>query len=384
MLLVLLLAFLTGCAGGPVTDTARADVQRLLERRSAAVLERDAEAFTRTGALSWFENARGVPFASWSYHLTDFTRDGDRATALAELSYRLQGHDPGPVRANRELSLSRAPGGGWRIDAERPAEKSAEQLWDQGKVTVVRGRHSLVLGSSGPTDPLQRYADLADRAVPAVSDAWGEDWARRVVVLVPASLDGMAGLLGSPASSYRGIAAVTTGETGGREDAPADRVIVNPEAYGVLGDIGKQVVLTHETTHVATRGHTTSATPLWLSEGYADWVGYRDAGRSPAQAAPELWHAVSEGRVPERLPEDAEFAFSTDAAALARAYESGWMACRMIAEQWGEDRLRAFYEAVGAHEDRDGAVEAALEDILGTDLDGFTRQWRTYVEEQLG
>ncbi|NED03014.1 hypothetical protein G3I55_15260, partial [Streptomyces sp. SID6648] len=71
-------------------------------------------------------------------------------------------------------------------------------------------------------------------------------WARRVVVVVPRSLEGMAGLLGSPASSYRGIAAVTTGETGGRERAPADRIIVNPDAYGLLGDLGKQVVLTHE------------------------------------------------------------------------------------------------------------------------------------------
>lgn len=113
----------------------------------------------------------------------------------------------------------------------------------------------------------------------------------------------MAGLLGSPASSYRGIAAVTTGETGGREHAPADRIIVNPDAYGLLGSLGKQVVLTHETTHVATRADTTSATPLWLSEGYADWVGYRGSGRTAAQAAPN-WPARSPraGRPPGCRP----------------------------------------------------------------------------------
>ena len=59
--------------------------------------------------------------------------------------------------------------------------------------------------------------------MPAVTEAWGTDWPGHVVVLVPKSLEGMAALLGAPASGYRGIAAVTTGETGGTGTAPADR-----------------------------------------------------------------------------------------------------------------------------------------------------------------
>ncbi|MYS47969.1 hypothetical protein GTY23_43725, partial [Streptomyces sp. SID5998] len=220
-------------------------------------------------------------------------------------------------------------------------------------------------------------------AVPAVSRAWGEDWSRRVVVLVPGSLDRMAALLGSTAAGYRGIAAVTTGETGGGR-APADRVIVNPDAYGVLGPVGKQVVLTHETTHVATRAHTTAATPLWLSEGYADWVGYRGAGRTPDEVAPELQRAVAAGEEPAALPADADFGFAGDATRLAQAYEGGWLACRMIAAHWGEDRLDAFYRAVGAHQRRAGAVEDALRTVLDTTLPEFTARWRAYLRAQLG
>ncbi|MDQ0602455.1 hypothetical protein QF037_006800 [Streptomyces canus] len=382
--LCLLLVSLVGCGGRPASDTARADVQRLLDRRSAAVLDRDRAAFRRTGDLDWFENARGVPFAAWSYRLTALHRDGATATAEAELDYRIQGYDNAPVSVGRTLTLSLDASGQWYVDTERPAEKSAEQLWDQGEVAVVRGEHSLVLGAEQSTEVLHSYADLADHAVPAVSAAWGTDWSRHVVVLVPNSLDGMAALLGSPASSYRGIAAVTTGETGAPASAPADRIIVNPDAYGVLGDVGKQVVLTHETTHVATRAHTSAATPLWLSEGYADFVGYLGSGRSPAQAAPELWRAVTDGRVPEALPEDADFGFSGDATELAQAYESGWMACRMVADQWGEPKLREFYEAVGAHKERAGAVEDALERVLDTDLDDFTARWRDYLRARLG
>ncbi|MFF4271739.1 hypothetical protein [Streptomyces sp. NPDC001536] len=384
VVLCLLLVSLVGCGGGPGADTATADVQRLLDRRSAAVLDRDRAAFQKTGDLGWFENARGVPFAAWAYRLTALHRDGATATADVELSYRIQGYDNAPVDVGRSLTLSLDASGRWYVDAEKPAEKAAEQLWDQGEVAVVRGEHSLVLGAEQSTEILHSYADLADHAVPAVSAAWGTDWSRHVVVLVPNSLDGMAGLLGSPASSYRGIAAVTTGETGAPASAPADRIIVNPDAYGVLGDVGKQVVLTHETTHVATRAHTSAATPLWLSEGYADFVGYLDSGRSPVQAAPELWRAVTDGRAPAELPEDADFGFSGNATELAQAYESGWMACRMVAEQWGEPKLREFYQAVGAHKQRAGAVEDALERVLDTNLEDFTARWRDYLRAQLG
>ncbi len=362
-------------------------MQRLLDRRAEAVLARDADAYAATGTRSGFDRLSAVPLADWEYDVRDVDRRGDTATADVELRYRLDGHDPGPVAAARTVELSRTRDGHWSVAADRPARRSGQQPWDQGRVRVVRGEHSLVLGVGQSTGVLRRFAELADRAVPAVSDAWDADWSRRVVVYVPASLEGMAGLLGSPASSYRGIAAVTTGETGGAGDAPADRVIVNPDAYGLLGTVGKQVVLTHETTHVATRAHTSPATPLWLSEGYADWVGYRGTGRTPRQAAPELARAVTDGRVPENLPTDDEFGFTGDAAELARAYEAGWTACRLIADRWGEDRLARFYRAVGAHrerEQRERAVEEAMAEVLGTTPEEFTARWRDELRAEFG
>ncbi len=325
-----------------------------------------------------------MPLAAWSYRVTELRRTGDTATADAELRYRVAGYDRAPVTAGRTLRLSRDADGRWSVDADRPARKSAQQLWDQGAVQAVRGARSLVLGVGQSGRSLRDFADLADRAVPAVSQEWGTDWSRHVVVLVPKSLEGMAGLLGSPASSYRGIAAVTTGETGAPARAPADRIIVNPDAFALLGGLGEQVVVTHETTHVATRAHTSAATPLWLSEGYADWVGYRATGRVPSEAAPELSRAVSQGEVPEALPEDKDFGFTGDASRLARAYESGWTACRLIADRWGESRLGEFYRAVGEHRKREGAVAEAMREVLGTTPEAFTEEWREYLRAQLG
>jgi hypothetical protein len=391
----LLLVGLVGCGGGATADGAAGDVRRVLDRRAAAVRDGSEKAFVatevpgsvaageRAAARTEFRNLRTVPLADWSYRVTGLHRSGDRATADAELRYRVEGHDTAPIVTARTLSLTRADGR-WYVAADRPAKDAGEQLWEQGAVLAVRGEHSLVLGVGQSRDALRGYAELADRAVPAVREAWGGDWSGRVVVLVPKSLEGMAGLLGAPASGYRGIAAVTTGEAGGSAKAPADRIIVNPDAYGVLGAFGRQVVLTHETTHVGTRSATSAATPLWLSEGYADWVGYRGAGRTAAQVAPELGRAVAEGHVPAALPGDADFGFDGDAGALARAYESGWLACRLIAERWGEVRLGEFYRAVGAHEKRAGAVEAAMRDVLDTTPEKFTGEWRAYVRDRLG
>ncbi|SCK27912.1 hypothetical protein [Streptomyces sp. AmelKG-E11A] len=393
LVVVAVLAGLAGC-GAPVrADAVLADAQRVLDRRAAAVLARDTTGYRATldpgprggtpPADPLYDRLARVPLHSWSYTVKDADRSGDRATVRAELGYRIAGYDRAPVVADRSVEL-RERDGRWYVAGDRPARDAPRQLWEQGPVDTVRGTHSLILGVGHDRARLKEFAGLADRAVPQVSGVWGNGWARRVVVLVPRSLEAMAELLGAPASGYRGIAAVTTGETGGSGPTPADRIIVNPDAYEALGDFGAQVVLTHEATHVATRRQTSEATPLWLSEGYADWVGYHGTGRTARQAAPELERAVRDGRVPGRLPEDADFGFSGDADRLARAYESGWLACRMIEERWGGAELTAFYRAVGAHGQRSGAVDTALRDVLGLSEDDFTARWRTYLTRELG
>ena len=152
----------------------------------------------------------------------------------------------------------------------------------------------------------------------------------------------------------------------------------------MLGTFGRRIVLTHETTHVATRTVTSAATPTWLSEGFADWVAYRGARESPAQIAPELRRAVQGGELPAALPDDDAFSFGGDADELARAYEGGWLACEMIADQWSEKKLTDFYREVGEHGQRDGAVEKAMNDVLSTTPEDFTVRWRDYLRRRLG
>ncbi|QES50501.1 hypothetical protein DEJ50_24430 [Streptomyces venezuelae] len=408
--LLLLLGLVAGCAAPADRDGA---VRQ-------AVAEWAAGAAGRPG---------GVPLESWSYEVTsvEVADGGTRATAGAELRYRLAGHDAAPAGGARELSLAAADGR-WRVTADRPAAGALPELWDQGPVQVVQGRHALVLGT-GPRDRLTGIAAEADRAVPAVTaavagltgtggagatsatpaaagtgatagtagtaaagGAWatagvagggatagtgGRAWAGRVVVLVPGSVDRMAALLGSPPETYRGMAAVTTGRVGAAP-APADRVVVNPQAYQELSEEGRRIVLAHETTHVATRPATSASTPLWLSEGFADWVAYRDSGRAPRDIAPAAARAVRAGRLPAALPGNAAFTFGGDQEALSRAYEESWLACRTIAARWGEPALLRLYEAAARE-----PLPTALATTLGTDPAGLTSVWRSSLTTAL-
>ncbi|WP_407553544.1 hypothetical protein QOM21_26645 [Streptomyces sp. Pv4-95] len=440
-LLLALLGQLVGCAPAPDSRDRFPDVQRMLDARARAVEGRDAAAFLesvdpqatayRARQQQLFGNLGSVPLADWRYELVstgDFPLPeggtGERLAAKVRLSYRLKGYDTVPVASYQYLTLSERAGH-WRIssdtDGAADGRTGPRQLWDQGPVRIVHGRHSLVLGGAAESRRLRELADRVDAAVPAVSAAWRGKWSRKVVVEAPDSVVGMAQLLGSDdPSGYEEIAAVTTGEASASASAPADRVIVNPEAYEELNDLGRKVVLTHETTHVATRTVTTETTPLWLSEGLADWVAYRGTRRKTATAAPELSRAVATGKIPARLPTDDDFRFEAGADRLAKAYEGGWLACRMIADKWGEEKLIGFYREVGrsrgavaggaaapieatqaqateapavgaSPETGDGKrqparadrLDRAMRSQLGVGLAEFTVRWRAYVKGQL-
>jgi hypothetical protein len=91
---------------------------------------------------------------------------------------------------------------------------------------------------------------------------------------------------------------------------------------------------------------------------------------------------VRAGNVPKRLPSNRDFRGTNQA--LPQVYESGWLACRYIADRYGQAKLVRFYRAVGtATGPRDQAVPGALRDWLGLTPRRFTSLWRAYVRAQL-
>ncbi|AUG76793.1 hypothetical protein CFP65_1925 [Kitasatospora sp. MMS16-BH015] len=394
------------------TPSLRPRLEALLAARADALLRRDEAALlagvtpaAAAEARTLLERLAEVPLAELTYRLTGYGEPsagtaieasageasagsvpgpsavpppGLRVTAAVELRYRLTGVDAYPAVLTRTVEFAEA-GQGWRVASEGAAGPVA--LWDLGAVKVAKGARSLVLGL-GEVAPA---AGLADAAVPAVSELWGQEWAGRLLLEIPSSEAQFAQLLGVRAADYQGIAAVTTAATGAPEHAAADRVVVNPEAYAELTELGRHVVTTHEATHVATRAATKAWTPLWLSEGAADYTAYRRTGRTPRQIAPELAHDVQAGKLPAALPADADF--TAGGAGIAQAYEQGWAACRLIADRYGEPALTSFYRAVGAAGPtggRDPWLDGLLRSHLGLGLDAFVAAWRAELTTMFG
>ncbi|MEU4295747.1 hypothetical protein [Kitasatospora aureofaciens] len=351
-----------------------AEVAGLLAARARSLPVRSG----LTGAEAAYRNlvlspGRGAP-----------TADGpERLTASVELAVRIAGYDEYPVVYPRRIELVRDRDG-WRVEHEEGTD-GPPALWDLGPARTAPGARCLVLGLAGGPDPAGLVA-VGDQAVPAVSAVWGSGWPGRLLLELPATEAQFARLLEADPASWTGMAAVTVAAPGAPWHTPADRVVINPEAFGRLSDFGRQVVVTHEATHVATRADTRAWTPLWLSEGVADWTAYRESGRRPQQIAPELTRDVVAGRLPTALPADGDFA--AGATGIAQAYEQAWLACALIAGRYGTDRLVAFYRAVGAAdgqgEDRDRRTDRLLRGELGVGLTEFTALWLAEVQALRG
>lgn len=233
-------------------------------------------------------------------------------------------------------------------------------LWGDGEV-VVRGARSVVVGRHTASGELGDIARRADRAGQRVSAVLGRSV--RPLVVVPPSASEAAGLAG--VGRVDGLAAV----------ADRGRVIIVPEFFAKLNSIGKDVVLTHELTHVVAG---TDRLPPWLYEGFADYVGYRDSGLPVRTAAAELAAEVRAGRLPGELPGPAAFAVDgRDPVRLARAYQEAWLACRFLADRFGERTLVRLYRDARA-----GGVDRALA-ALGLSAATLTARWRDYVRDQL-
>jgi hypothetical protein len=399
------------CTSGPGGSApALADIARLLSRHGQAVLQHDRSAFLadldeegraavfRSAQAAEFANLVKIPLTRWSYRLDSRTEDrsaedaatkrfGSKAVIVrVDLTYALRGADPVPTshflwwtfvrRGGRVVvagddGLAAAGGVSWRGP------------WDFGPLTVVRGAAGVVLGHTDRSS-LEVVAAAVDGAVPAVTDVWGRGWTRYVAVIVPGSAEELAAITGEGSSVTTQVAAAAISDATDPVTGTVlgQRLVVNPEALSRLTAVGRQIVIRHETTHIAAARFTTDATPRWLAEGFADYIGNLGSGQSPKVAAAELRADVIAGRLPERLPQPADF---DTGAAAPQAYEESWLACRLIAQRVGVAGLVRFYRMVGASpSDAETAARGAFAALLHETPAQFTVQWRHYVQQQLG
>jgi hypothetical protein len=297
--------------------------------------------------------------------------DGQWAGAVAT-TWRFAGVDRGTARAEVTVVFAVRQGRAEIVAAGGGDRRTP--LWLTGPLEVRRGADTLVIaGTSGGLAAYDRYAR---RAVPVVRRVLPR-WRAGLVVEVPASAGELDQLLGADPGEYANIAAVTTSVDGAPRGDPPVHVFVNPEVFGRLKPRGAQVVMSHEAAHVATEA-ATSRTPLWLLEGFADYVALRDVPIPLSTSAGQIIREVRRDGPPRALPGGPEF--DTQTTHLGAAYEAAWLAVRLLARTGGEDRLVTLYRRVSSGR----PVDAALRALYGFGEAGLTSRWRAELRTVAG
>lgn len=401
-----------GCSPSPDRSAPTlAEVRALLVRHGAAVMKHDASAFLadidsaadsadfRVRQQQVFTNLMKLPLSSWGYHLEGETdakgaesaasrRFGtDAVIVRISLSYAIRGVDRIPTHHDLWWTFVRHDGQVVVTADDGLAQAGGQSWhgpWDFGPLVVRRGAHSLVLGHPDSAGALDGVRSTVDAAVPAVTSVWGPDWAQEVAAIVPSTEEELLAQAGQSSQATLTVAAVaiSDGQTAVSGEVYGQRLIVNPAALRQLSPVGQQIVIRHEITHLAAASATSAASPTWLVEGFADYVGNLGSGQSVTTTAAELTADIRHGREPRALP--TADAFSTEGQS-AQAYEGAWLACRLIAQRAGQHGLVRFYRLVGGSPlSADAAVAAGLRRVLHQSTAQFTEQWRNYLIAQLG
>ncbi|MGG5261057.1 hypothetical protein [Phycicoccus avicenniae] len=360
-------------------------VDALLTRREAALVAGDTRAFTATVAEPASDAGRAQlasSSAARALRVARLTHDvvapvDDPSDVEVTLRYRIAGTDRADRTARVRYAVVRV-GGTWRVAEETAVEAAPPWLAMPG-MRVVRTSRAVVVGTA-PDTALEAASRTVERALPRLAKDWS-DTPRRVLVLVPATVAEAAALGGGTAGGVGRVAASTDGPLGADGRATGDRVVLDPQARERLTPAGRDVVLTHELAHVAVRASVPGSAPTWLSEGYADHVGYARADVPDAALLAPLTAAVRAGTAPTALPDTA----SLDPAVgdIEVGYLAAWQAAELVADRYGEATLRRLVRrcsVLGPQEAAERACDATMPAVLGTDRAGLTRAWRQRLD----
>lgn len=349
----------------------------VLRHQSAALAARDRAAFLADWADTPAAQRRGGEIYANLVSLDAATSDPQVMSGTThcdatgwsmqvDISWRLAGSVDGSSAASIVYGFAA------RSDADVltsavAAPHSRLPIWLVPGLNVRRGARTLTVAGDAAT--AARVARLLREAVGAVGKVLPR-WHGRLVAYAPRTTAQFTALLGGPARGYEGIAAVTTTVDGSALSTSPVAIVLNPGVFGTLGATGAHVVVAHEATHAATAA-VTSAMPLWVAEGFADYVGIGSVHVPTAVAARAAFRVVRRSGPPVDLPKDA--AFDRQADGLEAVYEESWLAMRLVATRYGRAALVAFYWAAEEHPDD---LNAAFASVLHTTRGAFTVAWR--------
>ena len=219
------------------------------------------------------------------------------------------------------------------------------------------------------SDLLRPYVlDLAERAITVFSKKYDFELQRPVRVELYPNHDDFA--VRTMAMPGIGLLGVTFGYVVAM-DSPSGRP---------PGEFHWGTTLWHELAHVFTLESTEHLVPRWYSEGismYEEWMADPRWGES---VTPDFISAVREKELLPVDELDRGFIRPRYRGQVAVSYMQAGLACRFIAEDWGERKLVELLKGFAANEPTQSNIRA----VLGIDTEEFDRRFDAYLRESLG
>jgi hypothetical protein len=387
-----------GAAGGAFVGELRpqaraATLGALLDRRAKAVRDHDKPAFLADvdGAdqtflrqqEQQFDNLTRLPLAEFRYslqgdvHYDTLIPAAVRSryhsvvqTVAVTVLYRVDGVDPEPVGAPWVPILG-VEGGRWRLagevrDARLPTGTNG-QAWETGPITVLRSERVVLVLSADDAGRAPDMLRMAETGLDHVAAVRRGGWAGKIMITAVQDPRLFTTYFADNPDHVGRVAAIAVPYYAQVPDWRAKpryvttRVVFNPREFRADStDLTHD--LTHEFAHAAMGPVTADSTPLWLVEGFAEYVAYKSE-----QASGLFVKRLLDGFPTGSAPPSANFYGD------ARNYVLGWLACRMIVERYGEAKLIALYETAGGG--------TAAQRVLGIDEKTLNERYVSYVEK---
>ncbi|MFK4085743.1 hypothetical protein ACI2LF_16660 [Kribbella sp. NPDC020789] len=351
------------------TARRKQEINQLLSARAAAVRKGDLKAFlarvnTKDAKLAarqrtLFANLRQFGFAKLEYSLANehqvprmVAKYGPTAfSSRVLMRYQLSGLDARPVQTDVAYTFVRRETG-WVLVEDGAIDEvlspdGHRQPWDFRPITVVRRGKVAVVVAQSEAALGRKIAVTAQQAVSGVRRHWPQPWNGSVMVVAVPDPQVLSMLWTSGSGRGWTVAAkdvpVYEGDPAGRRTGPAagSRIVVNPELRTKLD----MDLLAHEMTHAATV-LLGSRAPMWMVEGYAEYVRCAVIEDDPGWTVDPYRKTVRK-TLPtmKALPGPAEFAAAGD-----RSYGQSWWVVEYLIDRLGKKKVAALYADLAGRE----------------------------------
>jgi hypothetical protein len=384
-----------------------AGIREMLDRRAAAVLAGDEEAFMATVAeidprfverqRQMIRGFRNLGVSEYRLHISDrfwpelttpreVAKYGPRARPTVlhlEERYRIEGYDPQLALDDLYLTFVRTDEG-WKVASDVDLEDvglwSGRKLWEYDPVITRSSEHFRYVSHPDQAGAAEEILAAAERALDSVEDRWPLPWRKRALILAPTSTEELGRIIQATFDLDNFVAfAYSSVERRVDFDLVGHRIILNWPTFSRYDISVQERILAHELLHFATREYTGPMVPGFVDEGIAEWVA-GDVDTS------EISRRLAAGTWDRELPRDYEF-ITGEGEDITLQYQESFTSAEYSVDRFGIREVADFYRMLGRTRLAPGTpryhVDQAMRAHFGLGYTEFEARWADWVEGSL-